>query len=150
MTSLAALLLASLFLGLLWNQIYSEGLPWRLLKLAVPDGSRSAAWIPVATDSAFAFWIRGDRLFLDLRPAEAYAQDHIPGALNRPFLQYFNAPLDLPLERPVLVYDFEVHSQRAVLMVQALKKRGVEASFLRNGYQDWLNYGFPQERLEGE
>jgi len=146
--SLVGLLLVSAVLGLLWNQAYPGGLSWRLLQLSLPDGSRRSAWQPVSTDSAFALWIRREVCFVDLRSPEDFRLDHIPGALNKPFLSFFRNPEVVTDDRPVMVYDFEAHSERSVLLVQAFRRAGAEAFFLRNGYRDWLAYGFPREAAE--
>lgn len=144
---MAVLGLAALLLGMAWNQAHPQGLGWRLLWLTLSDPPRSAAWTPLATDSAFALFIQGSAEFIDIRDPQAFALDHIPGAESRPFFDFFHGkdPAEWPSRDQTLVlYDFETNSRRAPLMVWACQKKGYRSVFfLRNGFKDWLDYGFP-------
>ncbi|MFO1418010.1 MAG: FAD-dependent oxidoreductase [Methylotetracoccus sp.] len=81
---------------------------------------------------------RTDALILDVRSAEEYAAEHVPGALNIP-LEDLRARIgELPLDRPCwLVCGV---GQRAYYALRALRQRGVDALVLPGGIQTYRTF----------
>ncbi|MCK5147919.1 hypothetical protein KAR48_14275 [bacterium] len=143
----AILLVASIVLGLLWNQIHPNGIKWRMLRLSIPGEARAAAWRPMSTEAVFRCWSRGNSTFIDIRPMADYQISHIPGADSHPFSSFFNYSIPTMLTDTVIIYDAGVHSHKAHLVVQAFKNTSISinVSFLRNGFTDWIKNGLPSE-----
>ncbi len=146
------ILFAGLILGCIINQFHPNGVPLRLMMLDISGPPRSQAWTPISTDSAFALLVNRTALFLDIRTREDFRLDHIPGARSLPFHTIFrnpNAFQGTDNNRPVIIYDFPVHSDRAVAVVRLLKKRNTgRIYFLRGGFSGWLSLGFPAEKKD--
>jgi rhodanese-related sulfurtransferase len=71
----------------------------QLLLLLPPPAPAATPWLPV--DAALAGHAAGTLLFVDLRPASAYARAHIPGAINVP--PFALATRRFPPDRPVVL-----------------------------------------------
>ena len=140
----------ALFLGLAVNAVNPEGIPLRLLALTLSPDSRQEAWHPLSADSAFFLFADGSAVFLDIRTARDYAVDHIPGARSMPFHPFFRDPSQkkkLDPSMTYILYGQEPYNRKDRLMTQALVRSGFgSVYFLRNGYNEWLKYGFPVEK----
>lgn len=80
---------------------------------------------------------------LDVRPAEEYAAGHVPGAINVPLEKLEGYLAKLPKRREVVAYcrgPFCLMSFEAVLK---LRKRGLRARRLRDGFPEWKAAGLP-------
>jgi ArsR family transcriptional regulator len=81
-------------------------------------------------------------LLLDVRPAEEYAQGHIPGALNVPpdqietFLQHFD-----PKGKTVVAYCRGPYCTFSHQAVTALRQRAIQALRLKEGLPEWRAEG---------
>lgn len=140
------ILSGSLAAGTGYNTLHPAGIPPSLLTLPLSDVSREQAWRPVSTDSAFFRYVEGSASFLDIRPASAFAIDHIPGAVSLPFARLVRSVPDPEPERQRLciVYAFDPQSETAVTAVRVLIRAGfTNIGFLRNGLAGWIEYGFP-------
>lgn len=139
---------AALILGFLVNQAHPRGIGWRLLLLSVDAQSRREAWNPISADSAFVHFMMRTAVFIDIRTGEEFELDHIPGARSVPFRDFFRHPVIGQERETVLVlYAFEPMSTRPRLVAQQLLKMGhPDVMFLRNGFSEWLERGFPTER----
>src|SRR4030042_1515827 len=138
----------ALILGFLVNQVHPRGIGWRLLLLSVDAQSRREAWNPISADSAFVHFMMRTAVFIDIRPGEEFALDHIPGARSVPFHDFFRHPfIGREREGVLVLYAFEPMSTRPRLVAQQLGKMGYTGvMFIRNGFSEWLERGFPTER----
>jgi len=100
-------------------------------------------WIEADT---LAEWIRGDPasrpLLLDTRTAEEFSVSHLPGAVrvdpSRPKLD----AIDLPSDRPIVVYCSVGY--RSAAIAERLRAAGVGPVYnLRGGIFAWANEGRP-------
>jgi len=74
---------------------------------------------------------------LDVRPAEEFAQGHLPGAINIPFAELQQRLGELPVSQEVVAYcrgPWCVFSRDAVT---ALKARGLRARHFLQGIELW-------------
>lgn len=74
---------------------------------------------------------------LDVRPAEEYAQGHLPGAINIPFNELQQRLGELPASQEVIAYcrgPWCVFSRDAVA---ALRAGGLQARHFANGVEHW-------------
>jgi rhodanese-related sulfurtransferase len=149
MAVIAALSLAS---GILANQFMNDGIPWRLLVPSMPGRPAAARIRMVDAEKAFDLLHRAGVRFLDVRTPDEFRIDHIPGAVNVPFISFFRHPAKIlqPPPRPdetIVVYDFESGSRKARMAAQWLaRNRFTGAAVLYPGFSGWLETGRPVER----
>jgi len=85
----------------------------------------------------------GTVLVLDVRPAEEFAAGHVPGAISLP-LEALEAGLDrLPPGKPIVAYCRGPYCVMAFEAVRRLRKRGLDARRLDEGFPEWRAEGLP-------
>lgn len=78
-----------------------------------------------------------DPQLVDLRPAEAWARGHIPGAISLPYEQLqVEAEARVRRERPVVLLDGG--GARAAELALWLRQRGYDAGYLVGGMARWV------------
>ncbi|WP_047249539.1 ArsR/SmtB family transcription factor [Chromobacterium subtsugae] len=87
----------------------------------------------------------GDALLLDVRPAEEYAQGHLPGALNIPLEMLPQRLAELPAALEIIAYCRGPFCALSVQAVAALRAGGLAARRLADGFPDWKAAGLPVE-----
>lgn len=83
---------------------------------------------------------------LDVRPAEEYAAGHVPGAVNVPLDKLESYLTKLPKRREVVAYCRGPYCLLSFDAVAALRKRGLKARRLVDGFPEWRAAGLPVER----
>ncbi|OFZ95282.1 MAG: ArsR family transcriptional regulator [Betaproteobacteria bacterium RIFCSPLOWO2_02_67_12] len=83
---------------------------------------------------------------LDVRPAEEYAAGHLPGAINIPVDQLESRLAKLPRRREIVAYCRGPYCLMSFEAVATLRKRGLKARRLENGFPEWRAAGLPVER----
>lgn len=86
---------------------------------------------------------------IDVRPAEEYAQGHVPGALNVPLDALEDHLTDLPPERAIVAYCRGPWCVLSFEAVARLRQAGFNARRLENGLPEWRQAGWPVEKVEG-
>lgn len=89
---------------------------------------------------------RRDVVVLDVRPREEYAAGHIAGAVSMPLAELERRLKDLPPGRRIVAYCRGPYCVLAAEAVKLLRKHGVEALRLKEGYPEWRDAGLPVER----
>nr|WP_168512752.1 ArsR family transcriptional regulator [Streptomyces sp. S1D4-11]QIY99197.1 ArsR family transcriptional regulator [Streptomyces sp. S1D4-11] len=79
----------------------------------------------------------GDVVVLDVRPAEEYRAEHIPGAVSIPVEEVAGRITELPEETEVVVYCRGAHCVLAYDAVRLLADRGRRALRLNDGMLEW-------------
>lgn len=88
----------------------------------------------------------GSVTVVDVRPPEEYAAGHLPGAINLP-LRNFGARLEgLPKRREVIAYCRGPYCVMAFEAVARLRRQGMKARRLEDGFPEWERSGLPVER----
>ncbi len=82
---------------------------------------------------------------LDVRPAEEYAAGHLPGAINIPIEELESRLGKLSRKREVIAYCRGPYCLMSFEAVETLRKRGLKARRLENGYPEWTAAGLPVE-----
>ena len=80
---------------------------------------------------------------LDVRPPEEYAQGHIRGAINVPVTELKKRLHQIPAGQEVVAYCRGPYCLLAYEAVQVLRKNGIEARRLEDGYPEWKSAGLP-------
>jgi rhodanese-related sulfurtransferase/predicted transcriptional regulator len=88
---------------------------------------------------------RGLVTVLDVRPAEEYAAGHLPGAINIPIDQLESRLAKLPRKREFVAYCRGPYCLMSFEAVEKLRKKGLKARRLQNGFPEWRAAGLPVE-----
>jgi rhodanese-related sulfurtransferase/DNA-binding transcriptional ArsR family regulator len=83
---------------------------------------------------------------IDVRPPEEYAAGHVPGAVNVPLDTLENQLKDLNTDQEIVAYCRGPHCVLAYDAVEQLRKRGIKARRLEDGYPEWKLAGLPIEQ----
>src|SRR5512136_2213969 len=79
------------------------------------------------------------------RLAEAYAAGHVAGAISVPLAELERRLSRLPRSRRVVAYCRGPYCVLAAEAVRLLRRRGIEAVRLRDGFPEWRDAGLPVE-----
>jgi len=82
---------------------------------------------------------------LDVRPAEEYAAGHLPGAINVPVDDLARHLRKLPRAREIIAYCRGPYCLLSVDAVALLRRKGLKARRLENGFPEWKAAGLPVE-----
>lgn len=101
---------------------------------------------PVSAVDLLARARAGEVTVLDVRPREEFAAGHLPGAINIPLNELENRLGEFGPDQVVVAYcrgPFCVLSYDAVAQ---LRRHGIEARRLEDGYPEWKLAGLPVEQ----
>ena len=88
----------------------------------------------------------GDVVVLDVRPAEEYANGHLPHARSLPLDELKKRLKELPTGTPVVAYCRGPFCLMAKDAVALLRKKGYRAFHLTDGVAEWRALGLPVEQ----
>jgi rhodanese-related sulfurtransferase len=88
----------------------------------------------------------GTVTLIDVRPAEEFAQAHIPGAISVPVERLAAYVKSAPRRGLVVAYCRGPYCVYALQAVAALRKRGINAMRLEEGVSEWRAAGLAVER----
>ena len=83
---------------------------------------------------------------LDVRPPEEYQAGHIPGAINVPLTELEQRLDDIDMSHDVVAYCRGPHCVLAFDAVEKLRKKGISAQRMENGFPEWKLAGLPIEQ----
>ncbi len=87
---------------------------------------------------------------LDVRPAEEYAAGHVLGAVNIPLHELEQRLEELGKNQEIVAYCRGPHCVLAFDAVARLRKKGLKARRLEDGYPEWKTSGLPVEETQPE
>jgi rhodanese-related sulfurtransferase/DNA-binding HxlR family transcriptional regulator len=82
---------------------------------------------------------------LDVRPPEEYVAGHVPGAVNVPLSELKHYLKTLKPEQEIVAYCRGPHCVLAFDAVARLRKKGLKARRLEDGFPEWKTSGLPVE-----
>lgn len=82
---------------------------------------------------------------LDVRPAEEFANGHLPGAMNIPLEELKRRLKELPAAQQIVAYCRGPYCLLAYEAVAQLRRRGFKVARLEDGYPEWRAAGLPVE-----
>jgi rhodanese-related sulfurtransferase/biotin operon repressor len=100
---------------------------------------------PVRARELLARAKKGLVTVLDVRPAEEYVAGHVPGAINVPVDRLEGYLANLPQKREVIAYCRGPYCLLSFEAVAKLRKRGLKARRLEEGFPEWKAAGLPVE-----
>jgi rhodanese-related sulfurtransferase/DNA-binding transcriptional ArsR family regulator len=83
---------------------------------------------------------------IDVRPTEEYAAGHVAGAVNIPLDQLESRLNEFKTDKEIVAYCRGPHCVLAFDAVEKLRKRGIKARRLKDGYPEWKLAGLPIEQ----
>jgi rhodanese-related sulfurtransferase/DNA-binding HxlR family transcriptional regulator len=83
---------------------------------------------------------------IDVRPPEEYTAGHLPGAVNIPLEKLKSHLKELKNEKEIVAYCRGPHCVLAFDAVEQLRKKGINARRLEDGYPEWKLAGLPVEQ----
>ncbi|MHB8190941.1 MAG: ArsR/SmtB family transcription factor [Ferrimicrobium sp.] len=85
----------------------------------------------------------GEITVLDVRPSLEYRAGHIPGARSIPLAELAARIAELPKDLPVIAYCRGPYCVFAPAAVRELRRMGLHASRLADGFPEWRRAGLP-------
>ena len=86
-------------------------------------------------------------VILDVRPANEFAEAHLPGARNIPLFQLESRLSELPAETPIVAYCRGRYCLLAYAAVDFLMEKGLRAERLEDGIAEWKLRQIPLDRV---
>ena len=103
---------------------------------------------PVARDVLLERVNQGLVTVIDVRPSEEYEAGHLPGAINIPPDELEQRLQGLDKQQEVVAYCRGPHCVYSFNAVQQLRRAGLNASRLEDGFPEWKSAGLPVELME--
>ncbi|MGH8737732.1 MAG: ArsR/SmtB family transcription factor [Burkholderiales bacterium] len=100
---------------------------------------------PIAAKELLGRARKGLVTVLDVRPAEEYEAGHLPGAINIPLAKLEGRLNRLPKNKEIVAYCRGPYCVLAFEAVARLRKKGLQARRLEDGYPEWRMRGLPVE-----
>lgn len=101
----------------------------------------------ISIDEVKKMMDEGDDSFVlvDNAPAMAYEEEHIPGAINFPFVSQITPPVNLPRNKTLILYcPCGPDDADAVSMAKKLRMFGYfRVKIMHGGWFAWLDKGYP-------
>jgi rhodanese-related sulfurtransferase len=101
---------------------------------------------PIAREELLNRVTEGLVSVIDVRPAEEYKVGHIPGAVNIPLADLQKHLDEFDTEMEVVAYCRGPHCLLAFDAVAELRKHGLKARRLEDGFPEWKQAGMPVEQ----
>jgi 3-mercaptopyruvate sulfurtransferase SseA len=91
---------------------------------------------------------KADIVIVDNQPKSLYDKAHIPGAINLPWAIEIEGPVDLPYDKPLILYcGCAEEEDSAYVADQLIEKFGYNnIKLLEGGWGQWVKLGYPIEK----
>jgi rhodanese-related sulfurtransferase/DNA-binding transcriptional ArsR family regulator len=103
------------------------------------------ALTPVGRDELMNRVGKGEAVVIDVRPAVEYQAGHIPGALNIPVDELPKRLDTLPHDQEIVAYCRGPYCMLAFEAVEQLRRAGLKARRLEEGFPEWKAENLPVE-----
>ena len=90
----------------------------------------------------------GELVLLDARAGEAYAEEHLPGAISVPVDSAAQLAGDLDPTGQYVVYCWRSTCHLAAKVALELANRGLDVREMNTGWREWKAEGWPTEGPE--
>jgi len=85
-------------------------------------------------------------ILLDVRTRKGYEAGHVPRAINIPFEELPGRLNELPKNKEIITYCWNVTCVLCTKAAYVLAKRGYRAKEMIGGIEEWQQAGFPVEK----
>jgi rhodanese-related sulfurtransferase len=90
----------------------------------------------------------GNVVLVDVRDEEAFRKEHILGATNIPAADMVKRLADLPRDRTIVTYCWDMTCALAPKAALELAQKGFRVQYLAGGIEEWKRKGFQVKRAE--
>ena len=98
---------------------------------------------PVSRDELLRQLRTGAVTVLDVRPADEFALGHLPDAVNIPLRELERRLAEFDASQQIIAYCRGPYCVLAFEAVSLLRKRGLQARRMQDGFPEWRNAGLP-------
>jgi rhodanese-related sulfurtransferase len=85
-------------------------------------------------------------VLVDTQPEEAFAEGHVPGAINFPWVPQVKPPISLPRNKMLILYCPCQHDEDSIDMYKKLAQFGyLNTKILEGGWYKWVALKYPVE-----
>jgi len=84
----------------------------------------------------------GNIVLVDVRDEEAFRKEHILGATNIPASELVKRLADLPKDRTIVTYCWDMTCALAPKAALELAQKGFKVQFLAGGIEEWKKKGY--------
>ena len=98
---------------------------------------------PVSRDELLRQLRTGAVTVLDVRPADEFALGHLPDAVNIPLRELERRLAEFDSSQQIIAYCRGPYCVLAFEAVSLLRKRGLRARRMQDGFPEWRNAGLP-------
>jgi rhodanese-related sulfurtransferase len=88
----------------------------------------------------------GQVVLVDVREEEAFRKEHILGATNIPAAHLVKRLADLPRDRTIVTYCWDMTCALAPKAALELAQKGFKVQFLAGGIEEWKKKGYAVKR----
>ena len=88
----------------------------------------------------------GNIVLVDVRDEEAFRKEHILGATNIPIADLVKRLADLPRDRTIVTYCWDMTCALAPKAALELAQKGFKVQFLAGGIEEWKRKGYAVKR----
>jgi len=88
----------------------------------------------------------GNVVLVDVRDEEAFRKEHILGATNIPAEDLVKRLADLPKDRTIVTYCWDMTCALAPKAALELAQKGFKVQFLAGGIEEWKRKGYAVKR----
>jgi rhodanese-related sulfurtransferase len=83
-------------------------------------------------------------VLVDTQPEEAFAEGHVPGAINYPWVDKVKPPISLPRNKMLILYCPCNHDEDSIDMANKLREFGyLNTKILEGGWYKWVALKYP-------
>ena len=98
---------------------------------------------PIRRDDLLERMVRQEVVVIDVRPVEEYRSGHIPGAISMPIAELPDRFSELSSRSEIVAYCRGAYCVLAPEAVGLLRRRGLPARRLQDGFPEWRLAGLP-------
>lgn len=84
----------------------------------------------------------GNVVLVDVRDEESFRKEHILGATNIPLAEIVKRLADLPKDRTIVTYCWDMTCSAAPKAALELAQKGFKVQFLAGGIEEWKRKGY--------
>jgi rhodanese-related sulfurtransferase len=154
------ILIASSVVGLVYNSVYSKGIPLLRRRLevgdtlaATPDKGQPGTQVisrAISVSEAYEHYSSGETVFIDSRSRADYEEKRIPGSISLPEADFNNAYLFatrfVTPQTHIIVYCQGRECDESIIVQESLMEMGYNhVDVLLGGMPEWLDAGYPTD-----
>lgn len=122
---------------------------WGFDEAGLLSRDSQVAEVVVDFPEVYQIWKKESAMFVDSRPASAFAHGHIPGAVSVPLGQVKERLAALPEDKDagLIVYCSSAECPNGYQLLHRLQQHGyTHVRLFQGGIAEWLRFGYPLQK----